>query len=271
MMFMGTSPRPPLVGAAFEHIAGPTKPIIGVVRSKATGQPLKGSGSTARRERPGRRSRPGPTRRAASVSSACPRARSIKSTPTKQTGVAPFLDARITVTDTEGLKPIETTIELPRGVVVTGRLIDPATGRPVRARSSITPSCRPIPTTGWRPGHGSPTDPTFRMTVPPGEGHDLCRGPREGSPLHPRPAEEGRQGEGRRRHRRRRDHQHPLNSYHAYKIIDVPADAESFHVDLELTRGYHARVGWSIPTASRSPAHVLRPEPHLGRDEDARR
>ena len=28
-----------------------------------------------------------------------------------------------------------------------------------------------------------------------------------------------------------------LNGHHAYKIIDVPADAESFHVDLELTRG----------------------------------
>ena len=46
----------------------------------------KGSGSSARRERPGRRSRPGPMRRAASVSSACPRARSIKSPPTKDTG-----------------------------------------------------------------------------------------------------------------------------------------------------------------------------------------
>ena len=29
----------------------------------------------------------------------------------------------------------------------------------------------------------------------------------------------------------------PLDAYHAYKIIDVPADAESFPVDLELTRG----------------------------------
>ena len=28
-----------------------------------------------------------------------------------------------------------------------------------------------------------------------------------------------------------------LNAHHAYKIIDVPADAQSFHVDLELTRG----------------------------------
>ena len=28
-----------------------------------------------------------------------------------------------------------------------------------------------------------------------------------------------------------------LNAHHAYKIIDVPADARSFHVDLELTRG----------------------------------
>ncbi len=43
-------------------------------------------------------------------------------------------------------------------------------------------------------------------------------------------------------------------SYHTYKIIDVPADAESFHVDLELTRGITRKGGWSIPTASRSSA-----------------
>ena len=42
-----------------------------------------------------------------------------------------------------------------------------------------------------------------------------------------------------------------LNAHHAYKIIDVPADAGSFHVDLELTRGLRARDGWSTPTASR--------------------
>ena len=47
--------------------------------------------------------------------------------------VGSFLGAEITVGDTEGLKPIETTIELPVGVTITGRLIDAATGRPALA------------------------------------------------------------------------------------------------------------------------------------------
>ena len=51
-----------------------------------------------------------------------------------RSGVEPYLNATpLTVGDTEGLKPIEAAIEVPRGVIITGRLIDQATGRPVRA------------------------------------------------------------------------------------------------------------------------------------------
>ena len=32
-----------------------------------------------------------------------------------------------------------------------------------------------------------------------------------------------------------------LNGCHAYKIVDVPADARSFHVDLEVTRGINRK------------------------------
>ena len=53
-----------------------------------------------------------------------------------RTGIDPFLGKTITVTDSEGLKPIETTLELIRGVIVVGRLVDEATGRPVFAGAS---------------------------------------------------------------------------------------------------------------------------------------
>ena len=109
--------------------------------------------------------------RAASGWSACPRARSIRSPPTRDRGIDPFLGARINVTDTEGLKPIETTLELPRGVIITGRLIDPATGRPVRAGqiSYVKLPTNPHPGDNNQ-ARTSPIDPTFRLTVPPGEG-----------------------------------------------------------------------------------------------------
>ena len=38
------------------------------------------------------------------------------------------------VTDTAGLNSIETTLELPKGIIVTGRLIDKTTSRPVPAK-----------------------------------------------------------------------------------------------------------------------------------------
>ena len=166
------TPPTPLVGATFEHVAGPTKPITGVVRRRRPAGPWRASRSTAPSRRPGPRSRPGPTPRAASASSACPRASSIRSPPTDGPGVDPFLGAEITVTDTEGLKPIETTLELPQGVIVTGRLIDTATGRPVRARHVNyfkVPGNRNAGDGTQRP-LTSLTDPTFRLTVPPGEG-----------------------------------------------------------------------------------------------------
>ena len=48
---------------------------------------------------------------------------------TPRPGIDPFLGPGMKVTDTEGLKAIETILELPKGVIVTGRLIDKATGQ----------------------------------------------------------------------------------------------------------------------------------------------
>ena len=147
--------------------------------------------------------RPGPMRRAVSAWSACPRARFIRSAVTPRPGIDPFLARKITVTDTEGLKPIETTLELPRGVIVIGRLMDQATGRPVFARDLNTSSCRPTRTRGATPtiaavgGPSRLTDPAFRLTVPPGEGM-ICAGLSAGETPYTRARlSQGRQGEGR--------------------------------------------------------------------------
>jgi RNA polymerase sigma factor (sigma-70 family) len=243
MMFYGSPPSPPLFGATFEHIVGPTKPITGVVRSKAIGRPMEGvrvfglEGATwtsvaARTDAQGRFRLVG-----------LPKGEVYQITANEGYGaVGPFLGARFKVTDTEGLKPIETTIELPRGVVVTGRLIDPATGRPVRT-GQITYVKLPTNPSPGDSGQSrtSPSDPAFRLTVPPGEGMLMVEARGKDLPYlraRLRKADKGRGvggiGDGE-------TYTAMMNAHHAYKIIDVPADAESFQVDLELTRGLTRR------------------------------
>ena len=85
-------------------------------------------------------------------------------------GIDPFLAHTVIVDDTEGLKPIEQAIELPPGVIVTGRLIDKATGRAVppayvtyiKAPDNVSP--------GDAMGFSRLADAAFAMTVPPGHG-----------------------------------------------------------------------------------------------------
>ena len=105
------APGPPrlLYGATFELIAGPTKPITGVVRTKGTGRPSQGSTSGDRAatwtwisatDRPDGRFRLARPAQGRGVSGPhrCPVGR-------RAVPHAP----RLTVSDTEGLKPIETT------------------------------------------------------------------------------------------------------------------------------------------------------------------
>ncbi len=238
MMFYGNAPLPTLCSATFSHILVSCKPIVGVVREKGTGQPVAGVNVTgiepatwtwvqARTDAGGRFQLIG-----------LPKAGMFQVRVNPRTGFDPYLTATTTVTDTEGLRPIETTVEVPRGVVITGRLIDAADGRAVPAKHVTYVKLPSNPNEGYpETGHSGRTDPAFRMTVPPGEGliYANVRG-RETPYVRARlrKADKGRgiggPGDGE-----------PstilLNAYNAYKIIDVPRDARDFNVDLELARG----------------------------------
>ena len=114
--------------------------------------------------------------------------------------------------------------------------------RPARAgeASPVPMRCRAIP---MRERYAAlvpsslVVDGGFRITVPPGEGmiYAIVRGkdlPYSRARL--RPADKGKgiggpeDGETM---------QISLDSFHVYRMIDIPADAESFAVDLVLTRG----------------------------------
>jgi RNA polymerase sigma factor (sigma-70 family) len=237
MQMMGRGPAPRLVGATFDQVAGPTKPITGVVRRKGTNEPVAGVLVTgaepatwtevqATTDAEGRFRLVGLPKAESYIVSVQP------------VGGNPYLGTRITVTDTEGLKPIERTLELPRGVVVKGRLIDKATGKVVPPQQVIHVK---LPS-NTNPGNFQgdmrdwPPDGSFVITVPPGEGF-FTAAARDSGALYARArlakADKGR-GVGGTGDKETITTM--LDAMNAYKIVDVPADAREFAIDLELTR-----------------------------------
>ncbi len=133
---------PMVYGARFEHAAGPTKPIDGIVRDRATGRPLPGAVIRAVfvYERDGKMegygNSPGSAFTRADDSGrfhliGAPKSRDLGvhvSPPELQ----PYLETMERVGDTPGLAPIVHHVSLTRGIPVRGRLIDQVSGRPVR-------------------------------------------------------------------------------------------------------------------------------------------
>ena len=118
--------------ARFDHIAGPGKVITGTVRDKRTGKPLAG------------------------ISVACPMTPSwiwattdaegryrLTGVPKHKQyyvgagGVPYFNCTKHEVADTPGLEPVPVDFALERGVLVRGKLLDKATGKPVPGRVSF--------------------------------------------------------------------------------------------------------------------------------------
>jgi RNA polymerase sigma factor (sigma-70 family) len=238
MMMMGPPPPPPLHGATVELIVGPCKPIVGVVRTKGTGQPAAGVNVTgiepttrtwasALTDKDGRFRMNG-----------LPKAGVYQLRIDPRSGYEPYLTASTTVADTEGLKPIETTLEVPRGVIITGRLIDQTTGQVVRAKHVTYVKLPTNPNDGYPgTGHSGINDPKFKMTVPPGEGLIYANVRGEETPYTRARLRKEDKGKGVGGPGDGETSTILLSAYNAYKIIDVPADARDFTVDLELTRG----------------------------------
>ena len=223
-----------LVGATFDYIASPTKPIVGVVRLKGSGKPVEGAfvkgvdpgthtAVTARTDAAGRFRLDG-----------VPKAESYGIEVIPRQGIDAFLRRSESINDTEGLKPIEVAVEVPPGVIVTGRLIDKVTGRVVPPGHVEYSTADNV--AGDARGFSRLADGAFGLTVPPGRGMIAGAAAVEGT-VDPYVAAHLKAADRRNNTLEDRVFSHEVVGHHTYRFIDVPAGSGPLAVDLELTRG----------------------------------
>jgi RNA polymerase sigma factor (sigma-70 family) len=171
-------------GATFDHVAAPSRPIIGVVRDKDTGKPLPGvrllSDQFAGTNRGGdSRVRTVTDRHGRYRLVGLPKGRGnvIKAAPAAG---QPYLQSEREVEDAPGLWPVTVNFDLTRGVVVKGRVLDQATGKPVFANVQyfvFADNLRSRNVAGLTVEHSLETgaDGSFQLVALPGRGVLLAR------------------------------------------------------------------------------------------------
>lgn len=130
---VGVTGLPPRAhGATFEHVAGPAKPIRGVIRDAKTGKPVVGLRVNAQPEL-----EDGPGAGAFAETDAegrfeitgLPKAKSYH----LNAGGAPYIGYHRTLEDTPGLEPITVDFEVERALALRVHVTDKSTGRPISA------------------------------------------------------------------------------------------------------------------------------------------
>jgi hypothetical protein len=118
--------------------------------------------------------------------------------------------------------------ELPKGVALTGRLIDASTGRPVRAQEVLFIKLPTNRNEGRASqGAGSAGDRTFRLTVPPGGGMLLARACGQETPYTRARLRNADKGMGIGGPGDGETTTTIMHGHHADRIIDIPADAKN--------------------------------------------
>jgi protocatechuate 3,4-dioxygenase beta subunit len=131
-----------LYGPSFEHLAGPAKPALGIVKDKETGKPLAGIRVVAWVPKMG-------YARGGEIDAVTdhqgryrldglPKSDQYFVTVDTLAGLT-YLPQEQTLADTEGLKPLRADFELVRGTLVEGRALDQQTGKPVRGSVTYFP------------------------------------------------------------------------------------------------------------------------------------
>ncbi len=124
-------------GTSFTHAAAPTKIVTGVVKDKDTGKPLPGVRIASNRtaEFPvygfnGIETTTDEHGRYRLIGLPKGRGNHVIAIPAKG---QPYLAAGVEIVDTPGIGPVSLDIGLKRGIVIEGRVIDKATGEPLKA------------------------------------------------------------------------------------------------------------------------------------------
>jgi RNA polymerase sigma factor (sigma-70 family) len=228
-------------GCSFRHVAGPDRPIVGVVRDKDTKKPL--AGVTVRGEKlahnplhgvhmvqtitdaQGRYRLTGMPRGAGNKINIVP--------PDELPYVAPVVE----VPDSFGPDPVTVDVELKRAVWIEGKLTDQATGQPVRSRvmwlaRGGNPNVGDYANYyGGFPGVATNDDGTYRIIGLPGPGVIVVFHDHETEYLHgaERDDEDGlREAFG----------YIPQTNFAAFARIDPARGAESLRRDIQLVRGW---------------------------------
>ena len=172
-------------GATFDHVAAPTRPIVGTVRDKDTGKPLAGvtvesqqfagdnvGGDSSVRtvtDKDGRYRLVGMPKG---------KGNAIKAAPAPG---QPYLQAGREVEDAPGLEPVTVNFALKRGVVVKGRVLDKVTGQPVISRVLYVvfednSHAKEMPDFTTENYLDTPPDGSFQFVAFPGRGLVAVRG-----------------------------------------------------------------------------------------------
>jgi RNA polymerase sigma factor (sigma-70 family) len=232
-------------GSEFDHLAAPCKPIVGVVRDQDTGQPL--AGVTVQSEKLFNSNVWGRSH-LHTVTDAEGRYRLtgmpkgvgnfIKAAPGDG---QPYLPADRAVGDSPGLEPIAVDFTLKRGVLVSGRVFDKATGQPVPAQVEYfvftgNPNLAALKGFTTERYRRTKPDGTFRMVALPGRSLIAVRADGDryltgvgGEQLGPLD-----------QHGLLRDTQPSfccVEGYHGLAVLDLPAGSDTATADIALDPG----------------------------------
>jgi RNA polymerase sigma factor (sigma-70 family) len=251
-------PMPDIYGPSFDHLAGPTRPIVGTIRDRATGKPVAGAfvnGSAGgwwgnyvltKTDKDGRY-------RIIGVAKA-PTLHIRAGAPEQD-----YLPGGKTVSDSEGLGPVTLDLELTRGIRVRGRITDKVTGKPVPAALwyfpladnkyfAAMPGKERSNFEGM--GHRNEKDGSYSLLALPGPGVIQVRAEVEGDNPYTQvvldPADRPRayktkdEGLGQS-FLSARGAIMPLSGHNAYRVIDPAPDADLIACDFQFDRGVSRR------------------------------
>jgi protocatechuate 3,4-dioxygenase beta subunit len=246
---------PVVYGPKFDHLAGPTRPIAGVVRDQATGKPLAEVGINAhadgswwqdyvstQTDAEGRYRLAGlPVAASYNVSAYAP-------------NETDYLPGGQKVAGGEGVAPLTQDFQLIQGVRVTGRVTDKATGKPVHTALWYSPLAdnaffKKLPNSEWyrssSQGIVTDRDGKFSLRALPGSGLIRFRAEVDGdrymqAELDPadrkRAYSVGRSGLGQS-FLTAGNAIETLSGHHAYRIIEPAEKARTYTCDVELDCG----------------------------------